>query len=166
MKEYTIPTYDLGVHDMQHAFDVVFCLDTLEKTHGSTLKATPWQNNTRTTDFYIGVDGIPWALKHIFCASGMHVTVKQVLSMPTHDVWRVTNDIKMHFVGSRLFKIESNFELNKKDTHVFLTGGVKCKATLPLPLNMIAERFMLSQCKREIDTYAKVIAAKFMSKMS
>jgi hypothetical protein len=162
MKQFQIPKYDLGQHDLQHAFDVVFGQDTLEHTHGTSLQVTPWQDDERTAEFYVQIGMIPWALRHIFWASGLQVTIYQKLKKE-ETVWKVNNDIKMHFIGSRLFKIESYFNLEIKDNHVFLTGGVKCSAKLPLPINMIAESFMLSQCKKEIANYTEVVGKKFVA---
>lgn len=162
MREYKLPNYDLGKHSLDHAFNIVFSEDTLTETHGSSIKTTQWKDNMRTTDFYIQIEAIPWALRHIFCGSGLHVTVNQTMNK-TLGLMKVKNEIQTHFIGSRLFKVASEFDLSSKGDHIFLSGKVSCIARLPLPLNMIAERFMINQCKKEITSYTEVVGKKFIS---
>ena len=162
MKEHRIPAYDLGEVSMREAFDTVFGSETLKKTHGDTLVASPWQDNKRTTSFEVSVEGIPWALRHVFHGHGLPVTVSQALD-PKENSWKVSNDIAMHFVGARLFKITSWFEIHRESNRAYLTGSVSVSAKLPLPLNRIAERFMLSRCKKEIDAYTASITEAFMA---
>jgi hypothetical protein len=162
MKEYRSPSYDLGNHTLEHAFSIVFNDDTLQKAHGEDIEITPWQDDKRTTEFHVGVDMIPWALRHLFWGSKLKVTVNQALNK-ADNCWKVSNQIMMHFIASKLFKIESAFELVQKDGHIFLTGGVKCAARLLPPLNFIAEGFMLNQCKKEITTYTEVVAKKIVA---
>ena len=162
MKEYTIPSYDLGQVTMRDAFDVVFGTETLKKIHGDTLKASPWQDNKRTTNFDVKIEGIPWALRHLFCGHGIPITIIQTLT-PKENSWKVNNDINMHFVGARFFKITSWFEIHKETNHTYLTGCLSCNAKLLPPLNRIAESFMLSQCKKEIDAYTQNITDAFIA---
>jgi hypothetical protein len=162
MKEHKIPSYDLGEVSMSDAFDVVFGINTLKKTHGDTLKASEWQDNKRTTNFDVNVEGIPWALRHVFCGHGIPVTVIQTLN-PKENSWTVTNNINMHFVGSRFFNLTSWFEIHRESNHTYLTGCVTCNAKFLPPLNRIAESFMLSQCKKEIETYTKNVTDAFMA---
>lgn len=160
MKDHSIPAYDLGEVSMRDAFDKVFGADTLRMTHGDTLVASPWQDNKRTTTFEVNVKGIPWALRHVFHGHGLPVTVSQTLD-PKENSWTVSNDIAMHFVGASLFKTNSWFKIHREDGRVYLTGSVSVSAKLPLPLNRIAEGFMLSRCKKEIETYTKRITEAF-----
>jgi hypothetical protein len=161
MKLYKIPAHNLGTHPIQDAFNIVFGEETLREIH-SKLTVTPWQHDKRTTEFYVKVDMIPRVLRGIFSAEGMHVTVQQNLSKKDAS-WKVKNNIKMHVLGARFFNISSSFELHKSKQDVFLTGAVKCNAFLLPPLNTIAESFMLSHCKKEINVYTDVITKRFMS---
>lgn len=162
MKEHKIPSYDLGEVSVRDAFDVVFGTETLKKTHGDTLKASPWQDNKRTTNFDVKVEAIPWTLRHLFCGHGLPVTVVQTLDAKENS-WKVSNEITMHFVGSRFFKITSWFEIHKEGHNSYLTGALTCNAKLLPPLNRIAESFMLSQCKKEIDTYTQNVTDSFLA---
>ena len=161
MKDYKIPFYDLGEVSLEHAFSIVFGEETLIETHGDSLKTSPWQDYKRTSDFYIHIDGVLWALRH-FIKSGLHVTVHQTLNQ-SNETWKVSNQIQMHFIGSRFFKISSEFELILRDNNVFLTGNLQCNAKLLPPLNSIAEKFMIKKSKHELDIYTEIITKKFNS---
>lgn len=158
MKCYKMSTQHLGKLTLPAAFDIVFGEDTLQSSH-SKLTTTPWQNDKRTTEFYVQLDMIPRALRHIFQASGVLVTTEQVLTK-YDNCWKVTNNIKLHFIGARFFKVNSHFELQQTDDDIVLNGELKCNAWLIPPLNMIAESFMLQQCKKEINTYTEVVTRK------
>lgn len=166
MKEFVIPEYDLGVTTLDHAFEVVFEHDTILQSHGDSLVATEWENNKRKADYFIEIEHIPWALRHLFKASGVQVSLDQTLVHKEKE-WTVFNDIKLHFIGARFFKTQSHFTLSlREDNHVFLSGGIRSWAKLLPPLNRIAESFIISQCKKEIETYTQVVTNKFVSEQS
>lgn len=156
-----IPEYDLGIHPMEKAFEVVFSDETIKASHGDTLVTTPWEDGFRIAEYVVNIESIPWGLKHIFGAQSIKVTVNQHLTK-NENIWRVDNDIKMHFIGARFFKIKSYFTLTERDDHhIYLSGSVNCNAIIVPPLNRVAESFMISQCKNEIDKYTESVKHKF-----
>lgn len=158
-----IPEYDLGIHPMEKTFEVVFSDDTIRETHGDTLVTTPWEDGKRVAEYIVNIDSIPWGLKHIFGSQSIKVTVIQTLTKE-QETWKVDNNIKMHFLGARLFKIESHFSLTERDDkHIYLSGAVICNAVLLPPLNRIAESYMISQCIREVDKYTESVTRKFLT---
>lgn len=170
MREYVIPTYNLGKHTLDNAFDIVFSPETLTSTHGDSLEVSDWIDDKRTSNFDVKVDRIPWPLKRIFTGDKMRVSVNQhriTDAMGVANGVTIKNNIKLHFLGARFFKIESWFSLNELPTgtghtcNIELSGSVKCHAFLLPPLNMIAEKFMISQCKRETDIYTGIIKKQF-----
>lgn len=161
MKDFKIPEYDLGEHPLETAFEIVFSHDTIKETHGDTLVTTPWEDGLRIAEYVVGIDAIPWCLKHIFGSQSVKVTVHQTLKKDEKN-WKVDNNIKMHFLGARFFKIKSHFSLEERDDkHIYLSGEVICNAILLPPLNRFAESYMISQCKKEVDKYTQSVTQKF-----
>lgn len=163
MKEFKIPEYVLGEHSLEKAFEGVFSHETIKETHGDTLVTTPWEDGLRIAEYVVSIDDIPWCLKHIFGSRSIRVTVHQTLTKKEKK-WKVDNNIKMHFLGARFFKIKSHFTLSERDDkHIYLSGTVMCNAILPPPLNRFAESYMISQCKKEIDKYTESVTQKFLT---
>jgi hypothetical protein len=161
MKNYIIPTYDLGAsYTLEDAFAIVFSEETLLHTHGPSISLSNWYNNQRTSSFIVDVKKIPWLLRHIFCGDKMRVTVEQTREDSENTI-KVSNDIKMHFLGNRFFSIKSYFELSKKDDNIFLNGQVICNAYLLPPMNYVAERFIISECKNQVTIYTDIVTNKF-----
>ena len=149
MKEHEIENIAIGKYTLAEAFDRVF-------TEGDI----PWENDSRVTEYSIQLEKVPWLLRHIFRGSTMRVTVCQTLHKINDVEWQINNNIRLHFVGSRFFRVESNFNLTAKYDTVYLAGSVKCWAWLLPPLNNIAESYVLSQCKNEIINYTTDIIKK------
>lgn len=161
MKTYTIPEYDLGAsHTLEDVFAIVFSEETMLNTHGPSISLSNWYNNQRTSSFTVDVKKIPWLLRHIFCGDKMRVSVEQTREDSENTI-KVSNDIKMHFLGNRFFSITSHFELSNIDDTIFLNGEVICNAYLLPPMNHIAEKFIISECKDQVTTYTNIVTNKF-----
>ena len=161
MKNYIIPTYNLGKeYTLEDAFNIVFSEETMIRTHGTSMSLSNWYNNKRTSSFIINVKKIPWVLRHLFCGDKMRVTVEQSREDSENTI-KVSNNIKMHFIGNRFFSIKSFFELSKKDDYIYLNGEVICNAYLLPPMNHVAERYIISECKDQVTVYTNIVTDKF-----
>lgn len=142
---------------IDEAFDVVFGRSTLEKIHGMGVKVTDWKNNQRKLQFSINIDNVPRELRRFVCGNKLRVASKQEMTRTSNEI-SVTNKVRMHFLGSELFKVKPRFSITSADENTsIMNGRVEHHALLPPPLNIIAEHFMSLHTQRELDTYRSII---------
>lgn len=163
MKEYKIASFDLGKLTLDEAFDIVFSRDTMDQVHQEYTESTPWKDDKHHATFIINVSTLPGPLKHLLDTSkGLNVSIHQTLNK-SEKRWTVLNTINLHFIGARMFPLDSMFELYEdENNHIFLSGKVRCRARLLFPLNMLAETFIIRQCKKELDTYTNAVMKSFV----
>lgn len=80
----------------------------------------------------------------------MKVSVKQDIDVSQS---KLTSSIRMHCVGSELFKIKPVYEIKGNS----LTGNIRHYAYLPWPLTSIAEEFMVRQSSKQISLLKQVL---------
>lgn len=160
MKQLDVPRLRLRCDTLDAAVEAVFGADTLRKVHGDGLRADPFVDGQRTFRFDVDVSAVPAPLRVFFSGSKLGVTTRQTLTK-RDDHWRVTNQLKMHFVGAELFRIRPCFDLtrNAADGTVSIGGAVRHDASLPRPFSGIAERFMAGHSERELRRFAEVLTA-------
>lgn len=158
MKQLIVPRTRLrGQRDMNSALRAVFGPDMLRRVHGASTKVGDFVDGKRSFKFAVSVDSVPPPIRKFFCGSELRVTTRQTLDQTTDPAkWTVTNKMKLHFVGSELFKLRPTFWLERDpdDGHVYLGGTVRHDAVLPPPLDGIAENFMMLNTRKELVHFA------------
>ena len=153
MKAVHVPDTKLDCQDLQSALDTVFGPVMLKSVHGpDTVVGDFDQEGIRTFKFCIDVCRVPFAIRYLFSGSRLHITTRQTLTKPSMEHWRITNDIRMHFLGSELLKLKPVFWLVQDSTtgHIHLGGHVRHVAYLPMPFCRIAETFMAIHTEIEL----------------
>lgn len=162
MKLVTLPEIRLNVGSIEEAMAAVFHPRVLRLMHGPSLSAdVPHLTQAapkRRFGFKIDVSDVPAPIRRFFCGSQMRITTRQTLTAPTADLWKIDNNLKLHFVGAELFKLRPQFVLKRtEDGSVCLTGTVRHDAVLPPPLNGIAEDFMALNTRKELLHFASCL---------
>ena len=151
MKEVHVPATRLECRDMQGALDTVFGPAMLKRVHGPDTEVCDFdRDGNRTFKFSVDVCRVPWAIRHVFCGSHLRITTRQTLTKPSATRWQVSNDTRMHFLGSELFKLKPVFSLVMDGSAVHVGGNVQHIAHIPPPFNRIAETFMAKHTEREL----------------
>lgn len=146
---------------LESAVAVAFGEETLRFAHGPSLRLTSWRadgetKQNRQIQFKIDVAHIPPTIRRFFCGKHLRVTAKQRMHSSNAQV-DVENKLKMHFVGSELFKVRPRFQLSSEKGFVYLSGCVEHHAMLPNPIGVVAERFMASNTENELEKYGAAI---------
>jgi len=159
MKLLAVPALRLTATTLPDALDAVFGQDTLRRVHGPSVTGAFdfGPDGRRAFDFEVDVSAVPAPIRCFFCGPRLRVTTAQTLARPEPSAcWRVSNSIRMHFVGSELFRIRPEFELTRhEDGRIVVAGTVRHDASLPPPLSGIAERFMAAHSERELRRFAR-----------
>ncbi len=156
MRSLDVPPLRLCADTVQGALDAVFSQRVLRRVHGPDLVAPPFVDDGRTFTFGVDLRAVPRPLRCFFRGSRVQVTTRQEVRRDRRRA-TVTNHIKMHFVGSELFRVQPAFELCQADGGVTLGGCVRHTALLPWPIKGVAERFMCAHSERELRRYAEVL---------
>lgn len=159
MRALDVPPLELRLDlDLPGALHAVFGADVLRRVHGADTVVPPFgADGRRAFDFHIGVASVPRALRPFFWGSRLRVSTRQELRREPYE-YSVTNCVKMHFVGSELFRVQPTFQLRRdRRGGVTLRGAVRHTALLPWPLKGLAERFMAAHSERELLAYADAL---------
>lgn len=160
MKQVLVPRTRLaGQRDFHGALNAVFGPAMLRRMHGPAVRVGAFDDRGhRTFKFVVPVDQVPAPIRTFFCGSQLGVTTRQALRKGVR-AWTVTNSLKLHFVGSELFKIRPTFWLERDpaDGTIALSGCVRHDAVLPPPLCHIAEGFMALNSQRELLHFARCL---------
>ena len=149
-----------GAHTLESAADKVLGLDTLRRVHGPGVSVTPFVDGRRTVRFGVRVVGVPRVLHRFLCgADELAVTADQVLAKDGR-TWTLTNHIKMHCLGANLFRIQPRFVLSAREEGVSVGGSVRHDASLPFPLNRLAESCMARHSERELRRFAQALSVE------
>lgn len=157
MKQLIVPRTRLrGQRDLNSALHAVFGPAMLRRMHGADTKVGDFADGKRAFRFVVGVDSVPPPIRRFFCGSQLRVTTRQTLDQTDPAKWTVTNKLKLHFVGSELFKLRPTFwlEQDPQTNDVYLGGVVRHDAVLPPPLDGIAENFMMLNTRKELVHFA------------
>lgn len=157
MKQLIVPRTRLrGQRDMDSALRAVFGPAMLRRVHGAGTRVGDFVDGKRSFKFTVAVDSVPAPIRKFFCGSELRVTTRQLLDQTDAAKWTVTNKMKLHFVGSELFKLRPTFWLERDpdDGNVYLGGTVRHDAVLPPPLDSIAENFMMLNTRKELVHFA------------
>lgn len=154
------------VAHLEQGWRAVWGEATLRRVHGEVRFEEAGGHDapcdTRTYTFSVDVSAVPWVLRCFFCGPRLRVTTRQTLERRP-GAWLVRNDLKMHFMGSELFRVEPTFLLTHDtgEPHglngLTLRGAVAHHARLPPPLAGIAERFMERHSERELRRFQAAV---------
>lgn len=157
MRVVEIPKTFVADAPLNVAFETAFGKETLARVHGPSVTATEWRNDSRKVRFSVPVLNIPREIRRFFCGDKLRVTATQTREART-DAVRVTNKLRLHFLGGELFKIRATFVLSHNIHGTYIEGTVEHRAYLPPPINAIAEAFMVDNSRREMEHFSSVIS--------
>lgn len=161
MKLVEVPHVGLGTPVLGAALQKVFGIETLRRVHGDSVKVKDFDSRgQRQFTFTVDVGCIPSAVRAFFCKRQLRIRTTQTLSKDSETCWKVSNKLKMHFLGAELFRIRPVFWLEVKNGETYLGGRVQHDAMLPPPLNGICENFMAVQSATQLAKFAEVLADK------
>lgn len=145
---------------LQSAKEAVFGPEMLRRVHGPSLRFQTGEDTAhgRVFGFDVDVGDVPAPIRVFFCGKSLRVTTTQAVTETPSKI-EVTNGLKLHFVGSELFKLRPSFWLERSpDGTVVLGGQVGHVAVLPPPLRGIAESFMLQNSERTLAHFGRCLA--------
>jgi hypothetical protein len=157
MKVVAVPERPLGRVPLDSALRSVFGEAVLRRVHGPSLRFQPSPafdaDGQRAFEFSVPVDRVPAAMRAFFCGDRLRVSTRQTLTAAPGRL-HVTNALRLHFVGSELFRIRPEFWLRTDASgSVALGGEVRHDALLPPPLKGLAEGFMCRHTRRELERF-------------
>lgn len=162
MKEVILPPERIGNKTLVESFELIFSEEVLGKLHGEKFKSSGWFLDKesgqlkRTVQFSMRVDSVPPEVRIFFCGSKLRVTTVQALTK-FEDTWKVSNKMRMHFLGAELFVVKPEFDLHFIEGVAHITTRVEHHAVMPSPINHIVEAFMSSQTKRQMKEYMDIL---------
>jgi hypothetical protein len=132
----------------------------LDEVHGPTLRVTDWDGSgTRRVQFNMPIPPtIPRQMSRFICGRNLRFSVKQQLAAVDEAHVKLSNKVRMHFIGAEMFKVQPEFVMRKHEDGAFsVQAHVRVDAILPHPLNRVAEAFMLEHSASEFERWARAV---------
>lgn len=169
MKTLDVGPWTIGTTDsFERAFDIAFSTEVLEQAHGGPVSATPWTPTGDRIERTLRItsplpDGFPYALKRFVAGDSFRMTVRQLGRLQSDDRRvRATVENKTHFhvPCARLLRTKSTFALSwdRANGRASMRASANIAAWLPPPLKSLAESFVVSTVRKNLDVYFRAVA--------
>lgn len=136
-----------------------FAPESLVTFHGSGTRVGPWVNATRIIHMHLDSAMVPGVIRSLLGMSGTTIPARidqtMVENGPT--AVAVVNAVHLDMPGQSLVTTEPSFRIHYENNQTLCTGRVTVAAHLPAPLHAVAERFMVSRAKNDVERYVDFV---------
>ena len=136
-----------------------FSPEALVTFHGPGTRVGPWVHAMRTIHIQLDSTMVPGVIRSLMGISGRTIParVEQHMTENGARAVAVVNSMHLDIPGSSLITSEPSFRIHFDNDTTMCTGRVTVCAHLPAPLHIVAERFMASKAKEDVERYVDFV---------
>jgi hypothetical protein len=138
-----------------------FSPEAIAAFHGPGTRVGPWVNATRIIHMHMDSGMVPSVIRSLLGVSGdtIPARVEQTMLENGPSAVSILNSVQLDMPGHSLVTSEPSFRIHyeNENDQTMCTGKVTVTAHLPAPLHAVAERFMVSRAKDDVERYVDFV---------